>query len=214
MRLPLHRAERGRTLRDGGCRPILWPDFHPRVSNLLPSVRAGPRTRPLQLLAVFRRGVHRCHADLRCRWSMGRPGGDQGMSFLWCQLQCVPPPPVASGGRDVLVSRGAANHHFSCAAPVCLLSSASIRRALVLRRQGTQEKIKLGRPRLVGVGPALALVLVVTGGGRTGTCFRSCCRFCRCRGRQSFSALSLSFVLCLVHGTHTIGRRNQLQAHR
>ena len=187
------------------------PIFHPRVSNLLPSVRAGPRTRPLQLLAVFRRGVHRCHADLRCRWSTGRPGGHQGTSFLW--WQCVPPPPVASGGRDVLVSRGAANHHFSCAAPVCLLSSASIRRALVLRRQGTQEKIKLGRPRLVGVGPALALVLVVTGGGRTGTCFRSCCRFCRCRGRQSFSALSLSCVSCHAHA-HTCHRATQLQAHR
>ena len=80
------------------------------------------------------------------------------MSFLgW---QCVPPPPVASGGRDILVSRGAANRHFLCAAPVCLLLSASIRRALVLRRQGTQEKINPGRPCLVGVGLARAFVLV------------------------------------------------------
>ena len=112
VRLPLHRAERRRTLRNGGCRPILWPNFCPRVSNLLPSMRAGPRTRPLQMFAVFRRGFHRCHADVCRRWSMGRPGGVRAVFFSFLGWQCVPPPPVTSGGRDVLVSRGAANHLF------------------------------------------------------------------------------------------------------
>ena len=144
VRLPLHRAERGRTLRNHRCRPILWPDFRPRVSNLLPSMRAGPRTRPLQMLAVFRRGFHRCHADVHRRWSMGRPGGVRAFFFLgW---QCVPATPRHL--RWSGCSRFPWSHQppFFVAAPACLLLSASIRRAPVLRRQGTQGKKKLGRP--------------------------------------------------------------------
>ena len=49
----------------------------------------------------------------------------------------------------------------------------------------------------------------LTGGGQAGTCFWSCCRFCRCRGCQSFLVLSLSFA-GVVHTPRTrgIGRRS------
>ena len=97
VRLPSHRAERRRTLCDGGCRPILWPNFYPRVSNLLPSMRAGPRTRPLQMLAVFRRGFHRCHADVCRRWSMGRPGGVRAFPSLAGNVCRHPPSPPVVG---------------------------------------------------------------------------------------------------------------------
>ena len=66
------------------------PICRPRVSNLSPSMRAGPRTRPLQMLAVFRRGFRRCHADVCRRWSMGRPGGS-GHFLPWLAMCAATP---------------------------------------------------------------------------------------------------------------------------
>lgn len=75
------------------ARPICCP----RVSNLLPSMRAGPRTRPLQMFAVFRRGFHRCHADVCRRWSMGRPGGVRAFPSLAGNVCRHPPSPPVVG---------------------------------------------------------------------------------------------------------------------
>ena len=119
--------------------------FIPRVSNLLPSMRAGPRTRPLQIFAVFRRCFfHRCHADVCCRWAMGRPGGARACPSLAGNVCRLPPSPP--GGRDVLLSRGAANHHF-CARRrcACCCPPPFGSRLCCAAREPTKKK-KLGRP--------------------------------------------------------------------
>ena len=154
VRLPLHRAERRRTLCDGGCRPILWPNFYPRVSNLLPSMRAGPRTRPLQMFAVFRRGFHRCHADVCRRWSMGRPGGVRAFPSLAGNVCRHPPSPPVVG---MFSFPAAPLTTFFCGGAVVL--------AVVRLHSAGACAAPPGNPRKKQTGETL------TGGGRTGTCF-------------------------------------------
>ena len=62
------------------------------------SKRADPRTRPLQMFAIFRRaGFHRCHADVCRRWSMGRPEWVRAFPSLAGNTCRHPPSPLVVG---------------------------------------------------------------------------------------------------------------------
>ena len=138
------------------------PIFCPRVSNLLPSMRAGPRTRPLQMLAVFRRGFHRCHADVCRRWSMGRPGGVRAVHFFPSLAGNVcrhPPSPPVVG---MFSFPAAPLTTFFCGGAVVL--------AVVRLHSAGACAAPPGNPGKNQTGETL------TGGGRTGTCFwMRCC---------------------------------------
>ena len=105
------------------------------------SKRADPRTRPLQMFAIFRRaGFHRCHADVCRRWSMGRPGGVRAFPSLAGNVCRHPPSPPVVGMFSFpaapLTTVSCARRRCACCCP------PPFGGRFVLRRQGPRTRWK------------------------------------------------------------------------